>query len=118
MPFNRGHMKHGGRKAGTPNRLTGEAREIARHLLGDAEYQRSLQQRLIRGEAPRIELHLWELAFGRPGVGPDPAPEGAEASVGLVGLLAQLEESKSQNPSPHGSASPITDQPDPEEELS
>ena len=117
MPFESGHTKRGGRKVGTPNKLTGEAREIARHLLGGAEYQRNLQQRLIRGEAPRIELHLWELAFGRPRVEPDPAPDGADASAGLVRLLAQLGESKTQDPSAHRSASPGTDQPDPEEEL-
>jgi hypothetical protein len=118
MPFGLGHKKQGGRKAGTPNRLTGEAREIARLLLGDAEYQRSLQKRFIRGEAPRIELHLWELAFGKPRVELDQAPDGADASAGLVRLLAQLGESKTQGPSAHQSASPGTDQRDPEEELS
>ncbi len=118
MPFESGHAKRAGRKAGTPNRLTGEAREIARPLLGDAEYRRGLRQRLIRGEAPRIELHLWELAFGRPRGEPDHALDGADASAGLVRLLAQLGESKTQDPSEHRSASPGTDQPDPEEELS
>src|SRR6266851_6225072 len=114
MPFEPGHNKQGGRKAGTPNKVSGEAREVARRLLGDAEYQRSLQKRLIRGEAPRVELHLWEVAFGRPRVEPDQAPEGADASAGLVRLLAQLGESKTQDPSAHRSASPGTDQRDPE----
>jgi hypothetical protein len=118
MAFESGHKKQGGRKAGTPNRLTGEAREIARHLLGDAEYQRSLHKRLIRGEAPRIELHLWELAFGRPRVEPDQAPDGAGASAGLVRLLEELGDSKTQSPSTHRSKSPGTDQRDTEEELS
>jgi hypothetical protein len=118
MPFESGHKKQGGRKAGTPNRLTGEAREVARHLLGDAEYQRSLQKRLVRGEAPRIELRLWELAFGRPRGEPDQAPDGADASAGLVRLLTQLGESKTQDPGAHRSASPGSDQRDPEEELS
>ena len=94
MPFESGHKKVGGRKAGTPNRLTGDAREIARRLLGDAEYQRSLQRRLIRGAAPRIELHLWELAFGRPRVEPEEAPEGAGASAGLAQILEKLGEPK------------------------
>lgn len=118
MPFESGHRKQGGRRVGTPNKLTGEAREIARLLLGNAEYQRSLQQRLIRGEAARIELYLWELAFGRPRAEPDPAPEGADASAGLVRLLAQLGEPQPQDPSAHPCASPGPDQPDPEEELS
>jgi hypothetical protein len=85
---------------------------------GHSEYQRSLQKRLIRGEAPRIELHLWELAFGRPRVEPDQAPDGAGASAGLVQLLEQLGESKTQDPSAHRAASPGTDQRDTEEELS
>ena len=118
MPFESVHTKRGGRTAGTRNRLTGEAREIARLLLGSTEYQRSLEQRLIRGEAIRIELYLWEVGFGRPRVEPDPAPEGADASAGLVRLLAQLGEPQPQDPSAHQCASPGTDQPDPEEELS
>jgi hypothetical protein len=117
MPFESGHKKQGGRKAGTPNRLSGEAREIARHLLGDAEYQRSLQKRLIRGEAPRIELHLWELAFGRPRVESAEASEGADASAGLAQILAKLGEPKTQNSRSRLSASPGTDQRDTEEEL-
>jgi hypothetical protein len=71
MPFRSGHKKQGGRKAGTPNRLTGEAREVARRLLGDPEYQRSLLKRLRLGEAPRVELHIWELAYGKPRPHPD-----------------------------------------------
>jgi len=90
MPFESGHKKQGGRKAGTPNRLTGEAREIARHPLGNAEYQRSLQKRLIRGEAPRVELHLWELAYGKPRVELDEAPEGAGPTADLVQILEKL----------------------------
>ena len=94
MSFERGHKKVGGRKAGTTNKLTGDAREVARRLLGDADYQHSLQKRLIRGEAPRIELHLWELAFGKPRVEPEEAPEGAGASAGLAQILEKLGEPK------------------------
>jgi hypothetical protein len=118
MAFERGHKKVGGRRAGTANRLTGEAHEVAHRLLADPEYQQSLVKRLRRGVAPRLELHLWELAFGRPRVEPEEAPEGAGASAGLVQLLAQLGESKTQNPSAHLSAPPGTDQRDTEEELS
>jgi hypothetical protein len=118
MSFQRGHKKHGGRKSGTPNKLTGEAREVARRLLGDAEYQRSLQKRLIRGEAPRVELHLWQVAFGKPPVESGEAPEGAGASAGLAQILERLgEPPKTQNSSSHLSASPGTDQRDTEEEL-
>ena len=114
MPFQAGHKKQGGRKSGTPNKLTGEAREVARRLLGDAEYQSSLQKRLIRGEAPRIELHLWELAFGGPRVEPDQAPDRAGASARLVEMLEQLGESRPQK----RSALPGPDQPNTDEELS
>ena len=119
MPFERGHKKVGGRRAGTPNRFTGAAREFAQHLIADPRYQQSLVKRLRQGRAPRLELHLWELAFGRPRVESEEAPEGAGASESLVQLLEQLGEStaKTQNPSSHRSASPGTDQPDIEEEL-
>jgi hypothetical protein len=115
MPFEPGHKKVAGRKAGTPNKQTAAAREVARRLLGDADYERSLRKRLIRGEAPRMELHLWELALGKPGVESAEAPEGAGASAGLVQILEQL--AKTQNSSSHLSTSPGTDQRDTEEEL-
>ena len=118
MSFKRGHRKVGGRGPGIPNRLSGAAREVAHRLLADPEYQQSLVKRLRRGVAPRLELYLWELAFGRPRVEPDPAPEAAGASAGLVQLLQQLGESKTPDPSAHRSASPGPDQGDPEEELS
>ena len=94
MPFERGHKKVGGRKAGTPNKLTEDAREFARRFLGDADYQRSLQRRLIRGQAPRLELHLWELAFGKPRVEPGEAPDGAGPNAGLAEILEKLGEPK------------------------
>jgi len=117
MPFKPGHKKLAGRKAGTPNKLTGEAREVARHLLSDAEYQRSLQKRLIRGEAARIELYLWELAFARPRAEPAEASEAAGASAGLAQILTKLGESEVENFSSHRSASPGSDQGHTEEEL-
>src|SRR5215831_10828024 len=107
MSFRLGHEKQGGRKSGTPNKLTGEAREVARRLLGDAEYQRSLQTRLIRGEAPRIELHLWELAFGKPRAEPIEASEAAGASAGLAQILEKLGEPQTmQNLSSYNTGSP------------
>jgi hypothetical protein len=85
MPFKSGHTKQGGRKAGTPNKLTGEAREVARRLLAGAEYQRNLQKRLSRGEAPRMELHLWELAYGKPRTEADDG----EPKVSMADLLEE-----------------------------
>src|SRR5437016_14443169 len=119
MAFRRGHKKLGGRRPGIPNRLTGAAREVAHRLLADPEYQQSLMKRLRGGVAPRLELYLWELAFGRPRVESDEAPTGAGASEGLVQILEKLGEptTKTQNPSSHRAASPGTDPPDIEEEL-
>ena len=94
MPFERGHKKMGGRKAGTRNKLTEDAREFARRFLGDAEYQSSLLDRLIRGQAPRIELHLWELAFGKPRVEAGETPDGAGPSADLAEILEKLGEPK------------------------
>ena len=109
MSFRPGHKKHGGRKSGTPNKLTGEAREVARRLLGDAEYQRSLQKRLIRGEAQRVELFLWGLAFGKPRVELAEVSEAAGASAGVAQLLEKLSESSIEDFSSHSSGSPGTE---------
>ena len=119
MAFERGHKKVGGRRAGTPNRLTGAAREVAQRLLADPEYQQSLMKRLRRGMAPRLELHLWELAFGRPRVEPAEASEAAGASETLVQLLETLGEptTQTQNPRAHRSAPPGIDEPDTTDEL-
>ena len=119
MPFERGHRKAGGRRLGTPNRFTGAAREFAYGLLAAPEYQQSLVKRLREGMAPRLELYLWELAFGKPRVEPEEVPEGAGASEDLVQILEKLGETtpKTQNPSSHRSASPGTDEPDIEDEL-
>jgi len=109
MAFERGHKKVGGRRAGTANRLTGAAREVAHRLLADPEYQQSLVKRLRRGAAPRLELHLWELAFGRPRVEPEEAPEGDGASSDFFQILEKLEQSNGQSPSPHLAPSLSTD---------
>jgi len=116
MPFRSGHMKHGGRKLGTSNKLTGEAREVARRLLGDPAYQQSLRERLSRGQAPRIELYLWELAFGRPRAEPEVAPGGAGPSADLVQILEKLGEPNGTSLSPHLSRSLGTDPRDTEED--
>jgi hypothetical protein len=119
MGFERGHRKVGGRQLGTPNRFTGAAREVAYRLLADPEYQQSLVKRLRQGMAPRLELFLWESAFGKPRVEPEETPEGGGASEDLVKILEKLGEPtpKTQNPSSHRAPSPGTDEPDIEDEL-
>ena len=95
-----GHKKHGGRKAGTPNKASGEAREAARRLLDDVEYQRSLRKRLIRGEAPRLEVLIWELRYGKPPVEADEVPTGTDPTAGLVHPIEKLGEDPNRQPAP------------------
>ena len=71
MPFKPGHKKVGGRKRGTPNKDSVPARDLARALLGTAEYQVSLEQRLIAGTAPKMELFLWRALLGTPQAEPE-----------------------------------------------
>ena len=91
MGFQAGHEKRGGRRPGTPNKVGREARELARGLLGDPEYLSSLKTRLARGQAPRVELDLWELAYGRPRAALDNAPEGDFWFRGGATLVVDLE---------------------------
>jgi hypothetical protein len=55
--------KTGGRQAGTLNKATVEIRDVARRLLEDPDYQRSLRARLLDGRAPQVEvlLHFYAL---------------------------------------------------------
>jgi hypothetical protein len=89
MAFEPGHEKRGGRKAGTPNKRTAEAREIALRLVGRPEYLASLEKRLSEGLAPRIELRLWEVALGRPRIESEP-PEAPDPSGDLLQILEEL----------------------------
>jgi hypothetical protein len=116
MAFAKGHRKVGGRRAGTPNKLTGEAREVARGLLGNAEYQQNLLKRLVRGQAPKLEVRLWEWALGKPRL-EEETPDAAGASTDLSQLLEKLGQPKTENPSSQPSPLPGTDQRDIEEEL-
>ena len=102
MPFEAGHEKRGGRQPGTQNKVGREARELARRLLGDPEYWNSLKARLARGQAPRVEIHLWELAYGKPRGELDDAPEGADPTLDLAQLLEGLGEDPNRQPAPPG----------------
>ena len=102
MAFEPGHAKLGGRRTGTPNRVGREARELARRLLDDPEYWNSLKARLARGQAPRVEIHLWELAYGKPRGELDDAPEGADPTLDLAQLLEGLGEDPNRQPAPPG----------------
>ena|SRR2546426_9091159 len=83
MPFHRGHKKFGGRRAGVPNKGTAEMRALAARLIDDPVYQKRLRQRLLGGEAGRIELLLWQYACGKP-PGEDTATDPLEKYAAIV----------------------------------
>jgi len=110
MAFQRGHEKRGGRKRGTVNKASRAGREVAALLLDDPAYQRSLRKRLIRGEAPRLELLIWELRYGKPRVEADEVLKGTDPT-GLLHLLEKLGEDPNRQPAP-----PVVDRHDGKED--
>ena len=67
MAFGPGHPKCGGRQRGTPNKSTAAARRLALAILGDlGEYAANARERILAGEAPRLETKLFEYLFGPP----------------------------------------------------
>ena len=67
MAFEPGHPKYGGRQKGTPNKATAAARKLALAALGDlGEYAANARERILAGEAPRLETKLFEYLFGPP----------------------------------------------------
>ena|SRR5438309_994006 len=67
MAFEPGHPKYGGRQRGTPNKSTAAARRLALAILGDlGEYAANARERILAGEAPRLETKLFEYLFGPP----------------------------------------------------
>ncbi len=97
MAFKRGHRKVGGRRAGTPNRLTGEMREIACRLLDSPAYLQALEKRLIEGTAGQLELFFWRVRLGKE------RPESVEAAEGppdLVQLFEHLGRREQPGPAP------------------
>lgn len=58
--------KTGGRRPGTPNKVTAEIRAAAQKLF-DADYFAELKQRIRRGKAaPAVECRMLAYAFGEP----------------------------------------------------
>jgi hypothetical protein len=63
----KGTPKTGGRKKGTPNKATVEARAFASSIVDDPKYQANLRKRALAGKLkPQIEAMLWHYAKGKP----------------------------------------------------
>ena len=59
--------KTGGRRKGTPNKVTVEARAVCAAILDDPTYRTNLTVRARAGTlAPAVEAMLWHYAFGKP----------------------------------------------------
>ena len=59
--------KTGGRRKGTPNKVTAEARAVCAAILDDPTYRTNLTARARAGTlAPAVEAMLWHYAFGKP----------------------------------------------------
>jgi hypothetical protein len=67
-PPNRvGQPGFGGRPKGSPNRITVEVKALARNLLEDRMYMRTLRRDLRKRKVhPQMEAVLWAYAFGKP----------------------------------------------------
>lgn len=67
MPFEKGHPKYGGRKKGTPNKLSVDFRAFARDLAKDEKYRANLMQRARAGKlAPQVEVLMLQYVAGKP----------------------------------------------------
>jgi hypothetical protein len=74
MPRPKGTPKTGGRRKGTPNKTTVQARTTAAEIVDDPVCLRNLLVRARAGTlAPPLELMLWHRAKGKP-------PDGQEST--------------------------------------
>ncbi len=59
--------KTGGRRNGTSNKVTAEAKAVCAAIVDDPTYRKKLIARAKAGElAPAIEAMLWHYAYGKP----------------------------------------------------
>ena len=76
--------KTGGRRKGTPNKVTAEARAVCAAILDDRTYRTNLTARARAGTlAPAVEAMLWHYAFGKP-------KDSLDVTVGPAGDLSEL----------------------------
>ena len=73
-----------GRRKGTPNKVTAEARAVCAAILDDPTYRTNLTARARAGTlAPAVEAMLWHYAFGKP-------KDSLDVTVGPAGDLSEL----------------------------
>ena len=65
-PFPPGHKKLGGRKKGTPNRVSAEMRAFLKSVIESPEYQDALRARMIAGRAAHMEQLAAYYTLGKP----------------------------------------------------
>ena len=66
-PFPKGHAKKGGRKRGTPNRVTQTAKAFAESVLADPQVQARMLADARRGKLPpAVFCLLMAYAWGKP----------------------------------------------------
>ena len=59
--------KTGGRRKGTSNKVTAEAKAVCAAIVDNPTYRKKLVARAKAGElAPAIEAMLWHYAYGKP----------------------------------------------------
>lgn len=80
-----------GKRRGTVNRVTTEAREAASLIVDSADYRASLKARVINGTAPHMEALLWAYAHGRPVDRVEHGGPGAFAALTDAELRARLQ---------------------------
>jgi len=85
----------GGRKPGSKNQISSEARQFALDIVRSPEYRASLLTRVKAGTlAPNIEAMLWAYAYGKPAerivIDHNPAAELAELPVAQLAERAEL----------------------------
>lgn len=68
MAFQRGDKKppNSGRKKGTPNTATAEAKAFLTSILTDPAYREQFRERMVKGAAGPMEVRAWEYVIGKP----------------------------------------------------
>lgn len=55
-----------GRRAGTPNKATGEFKQFLRGIFESQEYRDKVKDRILKGKAPDLEKYMLQLLYGKP----------------------------------------------------